>query len=152
MTDTNLKYLAKHLLGTKIEKGATLIAGADTKDMFTVTNGRICVTALVGEVITADIGANASNLTVNADPTVGLTGVIGAAIAMASAVVGTTFSITGNPGDAIVKNTGVALTCTSPCIVPAGTITLATSGTNTGSMKWTIWYYPVDPDGYMTVT
>jgi hypothetical protein len=152
MTDTQLKYMAKHLLGTKIEKSAALIAGVSTKDMFTVTGGRVCVTALVGEVITADIGANASNLTVNSDPTVGLTGVIGAAVAMASAVVGTTFSLTGNPGDAIVKNTGVALTCTSPVIIPVGAITLATSGTNTGSMKWTIWYYPVDPDGYVTVT
>jgi hypothetical protein len=52
----------------------------------------------------------------------------------------------------MTKNTGVALTCTQPVIVPAGAITLTTSGDNTGQMKWTIWYYPVDPDAVVTVT
>jgi len=147
-----LQNWAKHHQGIKIEKGSTVISGATTKNMFTVTGGRVCVTALVGEVITTAIGANASNLTINVDPTVGAIGALGTAIAMANAAIGMTFSITGNPADAIIKNTGVSLTCTSPCVIPAGVITLATSGDNTGAMKWTIWYYPVDDDAYVTVT
>ena len=149
---TGYKKFKTHILGHKVEKSSIIIAGATTKPMFTVSSGRVCITALVGEVATTAIGANASNLSVNSDPTVGLTGVLGAAVAMASAAVGTTFSITGNPGAAMIKNTGVALTCTQPCIVPAGAITLTTSGDNTGQMKWTLWYWPVDPDASVTVT
>ena len=149
---SNRNYWDDLFLGKKVEKGSTLVVGATTKDMFTVTGGRVCITALHSEVATADIGVNASALSINVDPTVGAIGVLATGIESASAVVGTTFSITGNPADAVIKNTGVAIGCVQPCIVPAGAITYATAGTNTGSMKWAIWYYPVDDNAYVTVT
>ena len=145
------KYWAKYL-GKKVEKGSTAITGISTKDMFSVTGGRILVTALIGEVATVDLQAQANALTINVDPTVGLTGALGTGIETNGALIGTTFSVTGNPADAIIKNTGAAITCKSPVIVPAGGIFYATAASSTGEMKWTIWYVPLDPAAYVTVT
>jgi len=146
------KYWSKLRLGKKVEKDSTAIALASTKPMFTVTGGRIAITALHGEVATTNIQAQANDLTIGVDPTVGAAGALGTLIETNGAVIGTTFSITGNPADAIIKNTGVAVTCKRPCIVPAGAIQYTTAADNTGEMKWTIWYWPVDRGAYVTVT
>jgi len=146
------KYWSKLNLGKKVAKGSTAIAGISTKPMFTITGGRVLVTALHGEVATTDIQAQANNLTINVDPTVGAIGALGTLIETSGALIGTTFSITGNPADAIIKNTGGAIVCKSPVIIPAGVITYATVADNTGEMKWTIWYIPLDRAAYVTVT
>lgn len=148
---SNRNYWNNLFLAKKVEKAATAIAGASTKDMFTIASGRIVLLALVAEV-TTNIEAQANNLTVQVNPTVGAAGALGTAIETNAAQIGTTFSITGNPADAITKNTGVAIGCVQPCIIPAGVITLTTAADNTGAMKWTAWYYPLDDDAVVTET
>lgn len=146
------KYWSKLNLGKKVEMGSTAIAGATTKGMFTITGGRVLVTALHGEVATTAIQAQGNLLTIDVDPTVGAIGALATGIETNAAAIGTTFSITGNPADAAIKNTGGAIVCKSPVIIPAGVITLATAADNTGEMKWTCWYVPIDRAAYVTVT
>jgi hypothetical protein len=145
------KYWAKYL-GKKVEKGSTAIAGISTKPMFTITGGRILLTALHGEVITTNLQGQANALTIDVDPTVGAIGALATGIETNAAAIGTTFSITGNPADAAIKNTGGAIVCKAPVVIPAGTITYATAADSTGAMKWTIWYAPIDRAAYVTVT
>jgi hypothetical protein len=148
---SEFKYWVK-FLGKRVDKGSTAIAAISTKPMFTITGGRVLVTALVGEVATTDLQAQANALTIDVDPTVGLPGALATGIETNGALIGTTFSITGNPADAAIKNTGVAIGCVSPVIIPAGVITYATAADSTGEMKWSIWYIPIDPAAYVTVT
>jgi hypothetical protein len=144
-----LKYWAKLNLGKKVEKASAAIAGITTKTIFTVVGGRVCITALVGEVATTNIQAQANALTIGVDPTVGAAGALATGIEMNGALIGTTISITGNPADAAIKNTGVARGCSAPTVVPAGIITYATAADSTGEMKWVLWYYPIDDNAYV---
>ena len=136
-------------LGRKVEKASAAITGISTKTIFTIVGGRVNITALVGEVATTNLQGQANAMTIDVDPTVGAAGALGTSIETNGAVIGTTFSITGNPADAIIKNTGVATGCKQPCILPAGIITYATAASSTGEMKWTIWYKPVDVGAYI---
>ena len=136
-------------LGRKVEKASAAISGISTKTIFTVVGGRVNITALVGEVATTNLQGQANALTVGVDPTIGAAGALATGIETNGAVIGTTFSITGNPAEAAIKNTGVARGCSAPTIVPAGIITIATAADSTGEMKWTLWYKPVDANAYV---
>ena len=40
--------------------------------------------------------------------------------------------------------------CAQPVVVPAGTIDLNCAASNTGAVKWSLWYIPLDAGATVT--
>lgn len=147
---TQLRQIA---MGTKVSKAAFTLPATTSTAIFTVTGGRVLVTSLIGEVTTV-LGATATNLNVTVDPTgANAAADLAAATVVTSDAVGTLYSVTGAPADllsaAAVGNTQApnyvaAVVTAQGFIVPAGSILLKTSATNTGATKWDLTYIPYD--------
>lgn len=149
----NSTELREITLGRQVSKAAFTLPATTSTAIFTVTGGRVLVTSLVGEVTTV-LGATATNLNVTLDPD-GANAVadLAAATVVTSDAVGTLYSVTGAPldvlsaaavGNAQVPNYVAAVLAGPGFIVPAGSILLKTSATNTGATKWNLTYVPYD--------
>lgn len=120
-------------------------------NIFTITGGRILLTALVGEVTTA-IQAQLTNTKIQMVPTVGATTDLSAVVDIASLAVGSWLSLPDPPatGSALVK-TAVGTTSyvtkpgpTVPVMLPAGAIALNCAASSTGQIKWSLTWIPLD--------
>ena len=141
-------------IGEKIiqRASATLPATAQTP-YFTVV-GRVIVHRLVGEVTTV-VQAQACNMDLWANPTVGADVALCAVVDINADAVGTMYTIDGVAANAMTAVTSGAvfpgtMIPAQGIIVAAGTIDLKTSATNTGATKWTLHYSPLDPGSYVT--
>lgn len=137
-------------LGIRVDRDTATLPQGTSGALFNIVGGRVAMTQILGEVTTV-IGGNASNHSLQSNPTTGTTSPICAPLACASKEVGTLFSITGLVSDAMVGDDagGVAMQ-TRPVALPVGTLELLTSGNNTGSIKWSMWYVPIDDGAYVT--
>lgn len=130
-------------LGTSVEKAAAGLPAGTVGNLFTITGGRILLTNILGEVTTV-IQTQANNTKLVFDPTVTGSNVDLCAVLNISAdVVGSFYSITGTFSDAMVN--GLAVNgMSTPIILQPGAIALETAATNTGEIKWKMWYMPLD--------
>jgi len=115
--------------------------------IFTISGGRVFVTSLSG-VFTVAASGTANNLSVNSVPTTGTATVIASTLAAASFEIGAILIVEGDGtaliGTATGSGLGPALNAL-PFILPTGNITITCSGNNTtGSIKWDIFYFPLD--------
>jgi hypothetical protein len=135
------KAQLRNSYGIKVERTAAVLPATATATIFNVTGGRIILTTLVGEVTTVCSGT-ATNVTINS---VGTASAVTTPLATASAVtslaVGNEFAFSSLGGAATI---GAAVTQNGEIIVPAAAIQIVTSATNTGAMRWTITYIPLD--------
>lgn len=147
-------------LGRKVSRAAATLPATTSTAYFTVTGGRVLITSLIGEVTTVCSGT-ATNLNLTLDPD-GANAVadLAAATAITSDAVGTIYTVTGAPADLlsapVVGSTAIpnyvsGVLAGHGFIVPAGSILLKTSATNTGATKWDLTYIPFD-DGAAVVT
>ena len=138
-------WQGKRQLGQTVER-ATAVVTAVTRNLFTVSGGRIVVTQILGEVTTV-MQALATNVRLSADPTTGTTRNLCANLNIASYAEGDLLGITGINTDAMIPPaTGGALEAqTVGVIVQEGTIDLISDAAPTGSIKWTLKYIPLDP-------
>lgn len=131
------------------------------QDIFTVTNGNILMTFLLGER-TVIQGGGASNLDIQIDPTAGAAISFCAVTVVTTDAVGTLYTFTGNPADAcyaaLAVPSGMAggLVATGGnmrgWIIPPGTIEWRESAAaGTGSVQWYICYVPIDSDAFVVV-
>lgn len=115
--------------------------------IFTITGGRVFVTSLSG-VFTVAASGTANNLSVNSVPTTGSSVVIASTLATASFEIGALLVVEGDGTAVIGTATGAGFAPALnalPFILPAGAITITCSGNNTtGSIKWDIFYFPLD--------
>lgn len=127
----------------------TLPQGA-AEALFTITGGRIIVVGIVGEVTTA-IENSANNTKLVNNPTTGTSQDICAVLDIANDEVGTLYGITGVLSDAMV-GAGQALRAQLvPLILNGpGTIDLDCAGSITGSVKWSLFYRPLDRGAHVT--
>ena len=140
------------LFGIRVEKTAFTLPATTSTAMFTVSGGRVLVTSLIGEVTTV-VQAQACNLNVTIDPTgAGAAADLVAATEINADAVGTFYSVSGVQADLLGSQTdggtqvpthALARTGRS-FMVPAGSILLKTSATNTGATKWVMTYIPLD--------
>lgn len=137
-------WLGRKLLGQTVER-ATAVIAIGTATLFTVSGGRIVVTQILGE-ITTGMQAIATTLRLQADPTLGTTRNICADLDVNAYAAGDLLGITGVNTDAMQPPaTGGALEAqTMGVIVQEGTIDLVAGANNTGSVKWTLKYIPLD--------
>jgi hypothetical protein len=132
--------------GILVARATATLPATATGNIFTVSGGRILVVALVGEVTTA-VQNQACTLAIGSAPTVGVgsTTALGTASSIIAAPIGTHFGI--NPGSAtatdLTTQAGVAVPA-ARFIADVGTLTITTSATNTGSVKWDLIYVPWD--------
>jgi len=118
--------------------------------LFTVT-GNVIVVDIVGEVTTV-IETQANDVKLIANPTVGADVDLCAAVELSAAAVGATLGITGTLANAMVITAGGAGQAQAVRqIVHEGTIDLDCVAENTGQVKWTIHWIPVDKTSNVVV-
>lgn len=138
-------------LGQRIE--SPIVAADSAVDMFTVANGLILVTSLVGIVTTA-IGDTIATLKLQADPVAtGSTVDLCAAVAVTSDIVGTLYSITGTAGDNIeIGSIGAVGGMSRQLYVAIGNIESFFSADPVGgTIRWILHYIPVDDNAIVSV-
>ena len=130
-------------LGTSVERAAANLPQSTTGNLFTITGGRILLTGVLGEVTTV-IETQANNAKLVFDPTITGSNVdLCANLNISADVVGSLYTITGTAANAMVDGLGV-VAMASPWVLQAGAIALTCSASNTGQVKWKIWYMPLD--------
>lgn len=117
--------------------------------LFHVYGGRVLVNLILGQVTTI-MEAKASASQLQADPTTGTTNALCGTVEMNAAEAGTLIAITGTVGDAMVLGkSGAVGTQASPVAVAVGDIEYVMADTQTGSIKWDLWYVPLDTGAYV---
>lgn len=140
----------KALFGLKVERAAANLPQTATGTLFTVSVGRILLTNIVGEVTTV-LGGTVTSAKLLHTPTVGTAVDLCAALAVTSKEQGTLLGITGLFSDAMVgANAGAGVAPRNPVVLPIGNLGLNTTANDTGQVKWTLLYVPLD-DGATVV-
>lgn len=147
---SNLKSYREIVLGAKVDRATATLPQTAAAAIFTVSGGRVAITQIIGEVTTA-IQNQANNTKLTSTPTTGTAVDICAVLSIANDEVGCLYGITGLNTDAMIGiNAGALPAQTREVIVPAGTIDLNCAASNTGSVKWSIFYYPIDDGATVT--
>jgi hypothetical protein len=144
---------AKGILGIRVDRATANLPQTAAAAIFTIATGRVVITSIVGEVTTV-IQTQTDNAQLTFDPTAaGATQDLCADLDITADAVGTIYSITGTPATAmqdslnfLPPNKGLA----NPLILKPGQILLDCSAGNTGQVKWSITYVPLD-DGATVV-
>lgn len=131
-------------LGRKVDRATAALPQTAAGTLFAVTGGRIALTSIVGEVTTViQTQANAAKL--QSVPTVGSTVDLCATLDITAKEVGALLGITGLFSDALVgANAGATVLPRNALIIPVGAIKLNCAASNTGAVKWSITYVPLD--------
>lgn len=132
------------------------IPATTTDQIFRVKGGRVLVKALLGTVTTI-IQVQADNMKVSSKALDATSTAIGTAVDVAANVdvtgreVGGMYFVEGDGTAGVLSNAGAAFIGPNSgnWIAPQGEIYVTTSATNTGAMKWDIWYLPLDPGAYV---
>lgn len=136
-------------LGIKVDRATATLPQTATGNLFSIAGGRVLLTSIVGEVTTV-LGATATNAKLVSTPTTGTAVDLCAVLAIASKEVGTLFGITGLFSDAMVgANAGASVAPRNGVILPIGNLGLNTSANDTGSVKWSVTYIPIDDGASM---
>jgi len=130
----------------RVEKSAATLPATTTQNIFTVSGGRVLVKGIIGEVTTA-VQAQVCNLKVTVVPTTGTAYDVAANVDINADEIGTLYSVEGDGTALLTVSSGAIQAATGTgFIVSPGTIRIATSATNTGATKWTLYYEPLDPE------
>jgi len=133
-------------LGVHVARATAALPAAQAA-LFTITGGRVLLTGFIGQVTVAILN-QACTLKPTSNPTTGTDVDIAAASAsVAAKEIGSLFGITGTFATAMnVNNAGATPWMTNPVVLPIGTLDLTPSADNsaTGSVKWDVWYIPLD--------
>lgn len=133
--------------GAKVERPTAALPQTAAGALFTITGGRILLTGLIGEVTTV-IQTQADNTKLTFDPTdAGATQDLCAVLDITADAVGTMYSITGTPATAMQDGLNFLSPnklLAQPAILKPGSILLDCAASNTGSVKWTAFWVPVD--------
>ena len=111
--------------------------------LYTITGGRILLVSIIGEVTTViQTQANNTKLTFNPTATGSSTDIC-ANLSTTADAVGTLYGITGTIANAMTENMLMAVD-QGNLILSEGTIDLNCAASNTGSVKWDMFYIPLD--------
>ncbi len=147
--DSTRSMLTSMGVGMRVDKAAIAIGGISTKSLFTVVGGNCLVVGLIGEVTTI-IQTQANNTKYVSTPTTGSATDMCAVVDISAQEVGGLLNITGVLADAAIKGTaGAAAMMANGIVVAPGVIGLSTAADNTGSMKFSIWYLPLEDSAYI---
>jgi len=149
------KALRKTLVGIKVERLSSLLPQAadvvaNVLPIFNIIGGRVAVTQIIGEVTVILAGAACSQ-SLEGNPTVGTMVPICVALVTTADEVGCLYGITGLNTDALIGiNAGALPGQERDVVLGVGVLDWRTTVDNTGEVKWTIFYVPVDDGAYVT--
>jgi hypothetical protein len=140
----------------KVSQPAVALPATTTGQLFRVRQGRVLVRGLLGEVTTI-IQTQACNTKISSKKLDNAGVAVGTAVDVASNLDITAIEVGGflwveGDGTALVKATAGASLIGSNSgqwIAPQGEIYVTTAATNTGAVKWDIWYMPIDPGAFI---
>lgn len=137
----------------RVSRVAANLPATAAEEIFQVTGGRVLVRLLLGEVTTV-IQNQLCNLKVTTNPSSGTSGDVASNLDIANDEVGTLYLVEGDATALIGVNAGTGFGAggINPWIAPVGGIDIETSATNTGAIKWDIWYLPLDPGAVVNVS
>lgn len=143
----------------QVSRATATLPQTSTDILFRVFGGRVRVRALVGEVTTiiqsSDPVAKISSKKLDGTPAaVGTAVDVASTVTWASLEVGSLIFVEGD-GTAVVTSTAGAafIGANSGCwIAPQGEIYLTTGASKTGSVKWDLWFQPLDAGAYVTAS
>lgn len=143
------------LMGVRVKKGPVTNPQTASADLFTVTGGKVLITAVIGEVTTVQ-GATANSFNLQYTKSGGSAADLCAATICTSDAVGTLYTTTWVAAELLsVQKTGgsevpsvtfapLGVGAAKGIVVDAGTLSLKASGSNTGATAWTLTYIPID--------
>lgn len=132
------------ILGPVVERATATLPQTTAHALFTIGTGRILLMQLVGEVTTV-IQTQANDTKLVANPTTGTDVDICAALDITADEVGCLYGITGLNTDALIGiNAGALPGQLRGVILPVGTLDLNCAASNTGSVKWSARWLPLD--------
>lgn len=142
-------------LGSGAEPGVNLPA-TTTGRIFRVFGGKVRVRALVG-IVTTVIQAQADNVKISAQQLTNAAATLGTAVDITANVdvtgleAGGHYFVEGDGTAGVLSNAGLVLVGTNSgeWIVEQGQIYVTTSATNTGKVRWEIYYQPLDKGAFV---
>jgi hypothetical protein len=139
------------LLGIKVSRPAATLPATTTADLFSVDGGNVQLVAIVGTVTTA-ASATDTTLTIEHDPDAGgLNVTLGdESTSIASAAVGSVITISGTTPTVVHGQAALGGRLAVPYVLGPGDVALTTSATNTGAVRWDLYYIPLDDDATVT--
>ncbi len=148
ITNTNRERIAEIAgLGFKVTRATAALPQTTDDALFTITGGRILLTAIVGEVTTV-IQNQANNTKLKFNPTAtGADQDLCAVLDIANDAVGELYTISGTVGDALRSDLLIGLNSllgAGGLILSEGDIEIDCAASNTGSVAWDMWYLPLD--------
>lgn len=136
-------------LGLRVDRATATLPQTVAAALFTIVGGRVAITGIVGEV-TVIIETQANDTKLIGNPTTGTSVDLCAVLDITADEVGCLYGITGTPANALVgTNAGFGPLPAAQFVVNVGTIDLDCAASNTGSVKWSIWYIPLDDGAYV---
>lgn len=139
------------LVRRRTERATDTLPQTTTAALFTISGGRIIVTQIIGEVTTA-IQNQANNTKLTLDVGTGTDVDLCAVLDIANDEVGTLYGITGTFSDAMLGAGQALRTQSFPIVLKPGDIDLNCAASNTGSVKWTLFWAPLDAGAYVAAT
>lgn len=142
------------LLGVRVDKAASDVTD---KDLFSVDGGRVFITSFVGEVTTV-IGGGSQDIGLHFDPDDGGSNVVLAdeatPLVIDADATGTFYTLNATAAGDAVEELDVAYGAklAKPILLGLGDIVLDGTGTETGAIKWTLTYIPLDDGAVVTAS
>lgn len=139
------------VLGTRVDRATAALPATTTGGLFTIAGGPVIVTAILGEVTTV-IQTQANNTKLVFNPTAtGASQDMCAVLDTSADPVGEIYTISGTVGDALRSDLLIGNPVLQNALYCAeGVIELSCAATNTGSVKWSIWYVPAETGATVT--
>lgn len=131
-------------LGQKVDRATATLPQTTDGALFTIS-GKVLLTGLLGEVtVVIETQANDTKLKLNPTAT-GTDQDLCAALDITADAVGELYTISGTVGDALRSDLLIGLPkIPAPMLLSAGSLELDCAASNTGSVKWTLFYIPWD--------
>lgn len=143
LTSRSRSAYAELLFGQATDRATAALPTVGSGAIFTIAGGRIILLGLIGEVTTI-IQAQATTLKAIMTPTTGTAGDLSATVDMNAKEVGALLGITGVPADAMIALAAGAPMCSRQNALPVGQVRLTTGATSSGSVKWRMFWLPLD--------
>lgn len=141
----NSADLSKAIAGTRVLRATATLPQTTDGALFTISGGPVLITALWGQVTTV-IQTQACNTKLKLNPSAtGADQDLCAVLDISADAVGEIYSITGTVGDAMASDLLIGnVALQDPLLLSEGDIELDCAASNTGSVKWGLFYIPAE--------
>jgi hypothetical protein len=150
LNQSQVDVLATDIWGQRVDRATATLPQTAAGTIFTITGGRVVINMLLGEVTTV-IQTQTNNTKLKVAPTVGSTVDLCATKDITALEARGLLVLDGVAATALLQANAGAIRCpTTSVVIPIGALQLDCGASNTGSIKWSIWWHPFD-DGALLV-